>query len=143
MLHYRILSLFLAGLLVVVTGCTSAKPVQALVTLDGKPVDGATVVLTKEGAPPVSGQSGSDGIVVLDTATKGGVPAGDYKVVVTKVKAASTVPDVKNPESMKMMMKAGAAAKNELPAKYENAKSTPLTLKIPPDTVPAKIELTK
>jgi len=128
----------------VASGCSSRKPVQALVTLDGKTVEGATVLLSKEGAPPISGVTGPDGIVLLDSATKDGIPPGDYKVVVTKVKAGSSnVLDPKSPDAMKMMKMGSAAAKSELPAKYDSPKSTPLTLKIPPDSVPAKIELTK
>ena len=40
------------------------------------------------------------------------------------------------------MMKMGsAAAKSELNAKYSSVATTPLTLKIPPESSPAKIEL--
>ena len=143
MRHYRILSLLLGGLLVVASGCTSRKPLQAIVTLDGKPVEGATVVLVKAGGgAAISGFTAADGTLTLDSSSKDGIPPGDYKVVVTKVKAGSggTI-DPKNPEAMKMMMKGSAIAKSELPEKYGTAATSPLVLKVPLERSPAKIEL--
>jgi len=141
MFHYRFPALLLGVLLVLVTGCSSRKPIQAIVTLDGKPVDGASVVLTKtDGGPSISGQTAADGTVTLDSSSKEGVPPGDYKVIVTKGKAlTSGVIDPK--EAGKMMMKLSKMVKSELPAKYASAATTDLTLKVPSDTVPAKIEL--
>jgi hypothetical protein len=144
MLSHRLFVVFLGGLLAFTGGCAKAKAVKALVTLDGKPVEGATVVLTSTGGGvAISGFTGADGTATLDSADKKGVPPGDYKVVVTKVKAMASVPDMKDPEAMKkaMMSKTGAAPKSELPAKYGNAATTPATLKIPADSDPAKIEL--
>ena len=143
MLHYRILILLLGGLLMVTAGCSGRKPLQAIVTLDGKAVEGATVVLTKEGGgPAISGFSAADGTLTLDAASKDGIPPGDYKVVVTKIKATSTgITDPKSPEAMKMMKNGSAGNKSELPAKYATAATTDLKVKIPLESTPYKIEL--
>jgi len=145
MFHYRISALLLGAMLVLVTGCSSRKPLAAVVTLDGKAVEGATVVLTKTGGgggAPISGLTDASGNVLLDTAAKEGVAPGDYKVSVTKVKAlTSGIIKPGDPESAKLKMKATKAAKTELPEKYANASSSDITLKVPPDTTPVKIEL--
>jgi len=135
------LSVFI--LITAVVGCGGGKPVPVLVTMDGKPVDGATVVLTSEdkGGATLNGLTGSDGTATLDSSPKGAVKAGTYKVVVTKVKALSSGA-VDPAESKKMMMQGARPAKSELPEKYGSLKSTPLTLTIPPPSAPAKIELT-
>ena len=140
MLHYRILVLFLGGLLAIASGCSGRKPFKAVVTLDGKAVEGATVALTQaSGGSPISGMTGTDGTVTLDTAGKDGVPPGDYKVVVTKVKAQGS--GIIDPKDAIKMMKGTSDPKSELPAIYASPTTTPLTLKVPSDTNPAKIEL--
>ena len=143
MLSHRLFVVFLGGLVAFTCGCAKAKPVKVLVTIDGKPVDGATVVLNSAAGTPISGFTGADGTATLDSATKTGVPPGEYKVVVTKVKAMTSIPDMKDPEAMKkaMMKSTGVVAKSELPAKYGNITTTPLTLQIPAAANPAPIEL--
>jgi len=145
MFYSRISALLLGVLLVLVTGCTSRKPLAAVVTLDGKPVEGATVVLSRVGGgggTPISGQTDASGTVLLDTAAKDGVPPGDYKVVVTKTKALTTgIIKPGDPEAVKMMQKVAKAGKSELPDKYASASSSDIILKVPSDTSPAKIEL--
>ena len=156
--HNQLFLVLFGGLLASTGGCSGSKAVNAIVTLDGKPVEGATVVLTSSsGGPAISGFTEADGTVVLESSTKTGVPPGDYKVVVTKVKALTSQPDMKDPQAMgkammnqvpapkskdpEAMKNQGSAPKSELPAKYASADTTPLTLKIPADTNPAKIEL--
>jgi hypothetical protein len=145
MFNPRTLLPLLCGILVLAAGCSSRKPLAAVVTLDGKAVEGATVVLTKTGGgggAPISGLTDASGNVLLDTAAKEGVAPGDYKVSVTKVKAQTTgIIKPGDPEATKLMMKGAKAAKTELPDKYANASSSDITLKVPPDTTPAKIEL--
>jgi hypothetical protein len=141
----RLFVILLGGLLASAVGCSRSRPVQVLVTLDNKPLEGATVALI--GDPKVEnvyGVTGADGIATLDTPKKTGIPAGTYKVIVTKIAGSKTgaPPDMKNMEEVrKMMTGASAEAKNELHPKYAGARNTPLTLKVPPDNVPAKLEL--
>jgi len=149
MLRNRVLIILVGGIVALTVGCSGRKPVKVLVTLDGAPVDGATVSLASdEMKGTVSGRTGSDGTATLESSTKSGVAPGTYKVVVTKTAVMGGAPP-KGPdgqykmEDMGKMMKEGAAktAKSELPAAYSNVKSTPLTLTVPPSETPAKLEL--
>jgi hypothetical protein len=145
--HHRLPLLLLGGLLAIASGC-SRKPVQVLVTLDSKPVEGATVTLTPEGkGEPASGLTGADGTATLNTSSKKGVAPGTYKVTVSKMQVTGGVsgdPSDKMGASGKdiieMMKGGGKGAKSELPQVYSGGKS-PLTLKVPPESSPAKIEL--
>jgi hypothetical protein len=140
----RLFLVLLGGLLAAAVGCSRSKPVQVLVTLDGKPVEGATVALSGDAkVETVSGFTGPDGTATLNTSKGTGVPPGEYKVLVTKVApmAAGSI-DMKNPDAMRKMAEARkGGSKGELPAVYADSKSTPLTLKVPPESSPAKLEL--
>jgi len=148
MLSTRILILLFTGLLSLASGCSSRKPVEVLVTLDGTPVEGAGVSLIADGmSGTISGITGADGRAKLDSHTKSGVPAGTYKVLVTKSagpKSGSGPVDMTSPDYAKMMKGAGKGpSKSELPEIYNDIKATPLTLTVPPSTSPAPIELKK
>src|SRR5262249_41617943 len=126
-------------------------PVQVLVHLDGKPLQGATVVLV----PPdgkgetAGGLTGSDGIASVLPLGKAGVRPGTYKVLVSKgdVELPKTTgpiaPD--SAEAMKMMKgtveRKENRPKSEVPEKYGNPVTTPFTLTIPAQISPIKIEL--
>src|SRR4051794_27542937 len=81
---------FAALLLVMasVTGCGSGlASVEGGVTLDGTPVQGATVTFVPDSgsvSQVISGQTDASGKFVLGSGGKSGAPAGNYKVVVTK-----------------------------------------------------------
>ena len=134
--------------------------VEGEVTLDGKPVDGATVVFTSDdGANTYSGFTDAAGRFSLSGANSKGALPGNYKVSVVKT------PKVAGAEQMtpgggdylKQMKKgekkqssgpmmppppgaAGSGIKSELPAVYAVVGTTPLTAKVPSDG-PVKIEL--
>jgi hypothetical protein len=141
MRHPKQCFLVLLGGLLLAAGCSKAKPLQVLVTLDSKPLAGASVTLHSDAvkADAPFGMTGPDGVASLNTLKKMGVPPGTYKVIVSKSAAVST-PDPKDMEAMKKMMMAGPG-KSELPEVYSDAKKTPLSLTVPPDSSPAKIEL--
>lgn len=164
----KILALGLVGGLVGLVGCAGGiTPVEGVVTLDGKPVDGATVVFAPENGKgqQATGLSDSSGHVRLKTGNKDGVQAGTYKVLVTKVKALTSgtmLPSLKGPDSSgstdyqksmdKSMAKGGppgmpgagasGGPKSELPEKYGSLDKTPLKVTVPPSEKPVKLELT-
>ena len=82
--------LALALLTVLTAGCGYRRPglmpAQAVITLDGKPVAEATVMLVPTaGGRPVSGVTDDAGRAVFSTyGSRDGIPAGDYKAVVSK-----------------------------------------------------------
>jgi len=141
----RALVFLFGGLLLAASGCASRKTVQAVVTLDGKAVVGAMVVLVPadEKGDTATGQTTGDGSVTLTTIKGEGVRSGTYKVPVTKTAqpGAGGNPKPGSKEAIEMMKAGAAARKSELPEVYASAATTPLSLKVPPDTTPAKIEL--
>ena len=154
-MRQRRLAFLLGGLLAAAAGCTSHQPVQVQVTLDGKPVDGATVTLKGEGEKetPVSGFTGDDGIATLTAPGGKGVPPGTYKVLVSRVSVTGgKAADLSKPtEAMQQMLGKGKGpmmgapktiqTKQELPAVYGDPAKSTLTLKVPPDSSPAPLEL--
>jgi len=166
----------------VLTGCGGGHvPVTGVVTVDGKPVEGATVTfITEDGKQSASGQTDSSGNFSLSDSGKPGARPGSYKVIVTKTKGAAMPTEGADPNDMAkamkkfadedakagktgksaakgggtdMMSKMKAAAptggpaapgtevKSELPALYSATSTTPLTVKVPPESQPVKIEL--
>jgi len=104
-----------SGLLVLlalacIVGCGGMKSVNGIVTLDGKPLEGATVSFNPEDGKGevASGMSNASGEFTLNTRGKPGINPGNYKVTVTKTKAstADLAPGGKpNKEEMIKMMK--------------------------------------
>ena len=156
MLRNRLLVALWGGLLAAAPGgCGRTQPVSVVVTLDGKPVEGATVTLNSvdgAGRLPASGVTAADGTVALTCPGEKGVPPGTYKAVVSKrppTPGGGEAPD--NPqEAMKKMGKAMMAKGRMLPAKspsalpevYEDQNKTPLpAVKVPPDSSPVALEL--
>lgn len=96
-------------------------PVTGKVTLDGKPLSGATVTFLQaspgadgSGGAPSSGITGADGSYKLITMASGrdivdGAPPGNYKVSVTKQSSAPAAPpggppiNTNDPEKMQKM----------------------------------------
>jgi Carboxypeptidase regulatory-like domain len=146
------------------TGCGgSLSKVNGVVKLDGVPVEGATVTFTSEdGKAAYAGFSDASGNFTLAAGEKQGVPAGTYKVVVVKSPKSDVAGDMTpgSKDYLKMMEKKGnagvvkgpaammpgakaakAGGASELPSIYASASTTPITVKIPPETQPVPIEL--
>jgi hypothetical protein len=130
-----------------VAGCGDGKKklakVSGKVTLDGKALDGATVVFhPAEGGRPATGLTGADGHFTLTTYTSGdGAQIGEHKVVITKSNQAEVVaPSPSDPKAMMEAMKAhdarqrAEAAKPKpavIPASYGDLQKTPLKAVVP------------
>jgi hypothetical protein len=152
-LLHRILPL--VGLIVLLdaaTGCESSRTpvsVSGTVTLDGKPVEGATVTFhlvrdNKEGRT-ATGQTDKTGTFRLKTGNEDGAPPGEYKVVITKSVLADPklkmpdfpdTPEGRNQRDHFVWKHYGddnPPYKNSLPDIYGDSKTTPLTCKVPGD----------
>jgi hypothetical protein len=126
--------------------------VEGVVTLDGQPFVGATVMFTPatagRGTKPASGRTDANGAFLLTTyrSDDGALP-GTYKVVVTRTEQDSSIegknPDKMSPEDkMKFFSRpaqnartGGALTKSKskgVPAVYTDVKSTPLQEVVPP-----------
>jgi hypothetical protein len=149
-------------LVLTATGCSgkyTPVPVSGVVTLDDKPIEGATVFFyaigdVKEGRP-AQGATDKNGEFQLSTlGNQDGALRGEYKVVIHKY--VPTQPNLKIPDFPKtvegraerddfmyrnFMAKGIQPFKNALPAKYADTKTTPLTCNVTGKTE-AKFELT-
>ena len=129
-------------------GCGGDKKlakVSGVVTLDGKPLDGATVVFHPEGGGrPATGTTGADGHFSLTTYTSGdGAQVGDHKVVVSKSSQANvSAPQPDNPKGMVEAMKEAEAKRKAeaakpkpavIPTMYGDLAKTPLKCQVPTD----------
>jgi len=146
------------------TGCGgSLSKVNGIVKLDGVPVEGATVTFTSEdGKSAYAGFTDASGNFTLAAGDKQGVPAGTYKVVVVKNAKTAATGDMTpgSTEYLKMMEKKGNASivkgpavmmpgakapasggASELPSIYASASTTPISVRVPPETQPVPIEL--
>ncbi len=132
-------------------GCDSngrMTKVQGVLTLDGKPVEGAQVSFV----PPQGGPgryaiatTGSDGSFQLTTITPNdGALPGDYAVVVVyeegfEVPPATNMKDAKA-GFLKARQKPKKAPKYVIPPQYGDAAKTPLRQKVPAEG-PVKLEV--
>lgn len=134
--------------LLVCAGCGKGLvDLNALVTLDGKPLEGAAVSLVSVGQARnrmASGMSDENGIVRFTTfQPNDGVLPGEYKVIVIKspknAEEEFATYDRNNPEDVKRMMareRSGNVAYTPtlLPRAYLNPETSPLICKVPPDS---------
>ena len=129
---------------VAASGCGGQRSkVRGMVTLDGKPLDGAMVEFLPQGGrgQPAHGITAGDGSFHLDThAPDDGAWAGDYKVVVQKYEVDPVMRSVdpSDPKANQKMYAAAAKAmakpkKYLVPAIYRSAENTPLKWKVPDD----------
>jgi hypothetical protein len=128
--------------LVLLAGCGSgggtALPVSGIVTMDNEPLDGASVRFLDEKSLAVvgHGRSGTDGKFVLK-GFKGesGLPAGTYKVTVSKLK---------NPPTDEPVVAAvtDAELQYDLAPQYSNPQQTKLSYAVTGDGKPIEIKLT-
>jgi len=150
---YAATAVLAAATLCLGVGCgQAAKKVQVKVTMDDKPLAGAAVSMTPQSGSgqPAAGVTDDNGICVLRSGTTEGVLPGDYVVTIAKFEAVSGMTG----DAMKDMMnqakvsgslpKAGAAGppmpsvgskgpKNLIPEKYNDAKNSGFTYKVPDD----------
>jgi hypothetical protein len=152
----------LTALILPTPGCGgkyTPVPVSGVVTLDGKPVEGATVYFyaigdDKDGRPAF-GTTDKEGAFQLSTLgdNDGALPR-QYKVVVTKY--VPTNPNLKIPDFPDTLEGRNARSdfmyrtfedkgiqpyKNALPARYGDSNSTPLECKVT-KSMSCKLELT-
>jgi hypothetical protein len=140
------------ALLVAASGCGGSLtpvPVSGTVTLDGKPVEGATVTFhavgnDKEGKP-ATGETDKTGTFRLRTGTADGARPGEYKVVILKNVLADPnlkmpdfpdTPEGRDKKEHFLWEHFGdnrSPYRNVLPDKYGDLKATPLTCKVPGD----------
>ena len=132
------------GLLIGCSGGGSADvgavSVSGTVTLDGQPVEGATVAFSPAGQEgrSATGKTDASGKFTLTTVEAGdGAVPGSYAVVVTKITGGATMQDPRGqggeltPEQQEAIKAAAQGktpeAKNELPEKYAAANTSGLT----------------
>ena len=145
----------LLGLIVLLAagGCDGRRtpvPVSGTVTLDGRPVEGATVTFhllgdDKEGRP-ATGQTDKTGTFRLTTGNEAGARPGEYKVVVIKNVLAGPklkmpdfpdTPEGRNQRDRFVWKHFGddqLPYRNVLPERYGDLKATPLMCKVPGDS---------
>jgi hypothetical protein len=149
---------FISAVILTTVGCGKGNliKVEGVVTLDGKPLPGATVSFVPVGeGQPAFGRTDADGSFRLTTSrTDDGAKPGDYKVVVVVEEAdekfvgrdPQTFTDEEKREArmgtMTPMGKKQAAGKKKppspVPAIYGDVKQTPLRESVPPA---GKVEL--
>ena len=133
--NFTILLLILIAFCVVATGCAKKKtlvPVEGTLTLNGEPVEGATVCFV-----PVDGNVGaaaagatdSSGHFTVTTGSDPGCVPADYKVTVYKIETSG--------DSILT-----AKATNKFPDKFADPEQSGLTATITKKTEPLKFDLT-
>lgn len=125
------------GLMVLVAGCggnasdqQKLSPVTGTVTLDGKPLSGAVITFVPTGATHGTGARGrtdDDGKYELATRSRRkGAPAGDYRVMVSKM----VLPDGSDSPANSVVSPMDSHAREVLPAIYSVANQTLLIAKV-------------
>jgi len=117
-------------------------PVGGTVTLDGKPLINAMVAFVPSGSTPGTGANGHTdkaGKYELATRSRGkGTPAGEYRVVVTKL----VMPDGTDFPANSAVAPINSPAKQILPVKYSMAGQTVLRAKVGEDSTVIDFPLT-
>jgi hypothetical protein len=142
-------AVFVSILAIAFSGCGKARPVKVAgtITLDGRPLSGATIVFSPEqeaGGRQASALSDSEGTFELTTYNMGdGALPGTYKVLVKKDEPhiATALPKEQSPEEVTKMMadyakrKSGPTVETKkkpiVPAAYSSPTSTPLKYTVP------------
>jgi len=138
------LGILMLGALVIGAGCSGKPPdnrpkrvpFSGKVTLDGKPVEGATVVLAPESGsgPAASGMTNAEGLVAFTTFESGdGAVPGTYAVTVTKTSFPDGAPltaEDPNYDPSTAVVAVVKGAKELLPVKYKTAKTSGLTVEV-------------
>jgi hypothetical protein len=115
-------------------------PVNGIVTMDGTPLNGATVTFypdEKAGGIGGTGQTGTDGkFVIVGMKGERGLEPGKYKVTVSKVKGTVTDGPVL------AAVTDAELVKDDLPGRYSNPAQTELSYSVTGDGKPIEIKLT-
>jgi hypothetical protein len=146
--------LLLAAMLL--TGCgRDLLPVEGVVIVDGKPVEGGTGLLfcplDKPGRP-ATGRVGADGRFTMQTGPREGVMRGRYKVAISN--STNTVeppvfdgeaypwsPEFQKYEQRLREFLAQPARPGMIPVAYSSMMSTPLEYRVPEDGSEARFEI--
>lgn len=150
-------------------GCgDKLSPVNGTVTYDGSPVDGATVMfMTENGSKTATGRTDGSGKFALEYNNAPGIPAGTYKVMVTRTKViegqapgdpgakidtgylakmkAKDLPNTSGPPAGLMPGTKSGTQKadiGDLPSVYSSPTTTPLTVTVPASG-PVELKLEK
>ncbi|MCI0359914.1 MAG: carboxypeptidase-like regulatory domain-containing protein [Planctomycetaceae bacterium] len=138
---------FVASLVTLLaTGCgdgLTLLPAAGLVTYQGKPVEGASVVFVPDSGIPGTGTTDAAGKFAMQTNGKPGVLAGKHKVTISKASAPAGLPANPTPEDMMKMASAGkmSQSKSEIPTKYAVVQGG-LTAEVSADKKEFNFELT-
>ena len=117
-------------------------PVTGVVTLDGKPVEGAAVMfMPKAGGRPATGTTDDKGRFELQTETAGdGALLGEHTVTVTLQETTGVTAD---PDGLSgEIAPGGIKIKWIVPQRYSNPKTSNLKAKVEPGMKPVEFELT-
>ena len=155
------LTLFLAVLALIFTGCGYRRPAQVkttgTVSLDGEPVAQASLMFIPDSGRPASGNTNTNGAFELSSyGGNDGLPAGNYRVTVSKL----VLKDKYQKQLKKLETQAEEAAEsdeaseavdvefsdeayeNEMPEKYAELDTTDITVTITKQQEPLVISLT-
>ncbi len=136
------------ALMLVASGCGGKGglvAVRGVVTLDGQPVEGASVTFSPEedSGKAAGGLTDSEGVFDLTTFSEGdGALPGDYRVTVTKtesdpsmdlrrIRNSSVNRDTR--DLRKLLTGKRLEPRNLLPVVYANRSTTPLRWRVPTD----------
>jgi hypothetical protein len=149
-LSSKVLASFLIAVSLTALGCNSRGlvDVHVRVTLDGKPLEGASVTLYGTGEArnrPASGMTNADGVVEHFTTFEpnDGVLPGEYKASVMKSPKSKEEEfanfDPNNPQDVQRRMARDRTSNvnytpTVLPRIYLDPNQSPLSLKVPPDS---------
>ena len=120
----------IGGLALALVGCAAGPvPVEGKVTMNGKPVAGATVVFIPEGGGPEAGaQADEEGNFRLTGTKTEGITPGEYRVTVSKKEWPPGTPP---PDPTKMTFASVLRMRETLPPKYTVQDKTPLRVTVP------------
>jgi len=134
------------ALITVCLGCDgSVSVVKGEVLLDGEPLAGATVNFVPDGSgQPAIATTDEQGHFKLVTQAKGGVAAGNYRVVLTKVTGGTAMgrppwigrgapTQSERDEWQRKLAEVKAQEREWVPERYRSTVSTPLKITVPAD----------
>ncbi|MEA1950518.1 MAG: carboxypeptidase-like regulatory domain-containing protein [Planctomycetota bacterium] len=143
-MFYRMLPVCL-GIVLFAAGCGPSRPktvpVTGVVTLDGKAVGGASVMLTPNGdGRPAMGMTDKEGKFSLKTFEPGdGAILGKHQLTVRKVEAVGVQAD---PDGLSGAASLGGIKEKWIiPKKYSNPKQWDHTVEVEAGMEPLKLEL--
>jgi hypothetical protein len=117
--------------LVILPGCGSADielaPAEGIVTLDGRPVEGAGVTFqSMAGGPAASGTTDSEGRFQLRTMNQPGAPLGEHIVLISKTWMDLPTTAAGQVDEAKLREVTDIEEKNLLPVRYSSPATSEL-----------------